>query len=119
MRLNPHHPARFWSHLGKAHFTARQYGEAIEAFMHLSAMDHVQHAFVAACYGWLGDDIAASAHMRQVNALAPEFGIEPFLATLHYTQESDTQHIRDGLIKAGAGEFVSTASDVEKRKNLG
>ena len=36
MRLNPHHPERFWSHLGKAHFAARQYGEAIEAFMHLS-----------------------------------------------------------------------------------
>ncbi|GAA3075251.1 adenylate/guanylate cyclase domain-containing protein [Rhizobium viscosum] len=119
MRLNPHHPARFWSHLGKAHFTARQYGEAIEAFMHLSAMDHVQHAFVAACYGCLGDDIAASAHMKQVKALAPDFGIEPFLATLHYTQESDTQHIREGLIKAGAGEIVSTANDLEKRRNLG
>lgn len=54
MQLNPHHPERFWSHLGKAHFAARQYGEAIEAFMHLSVLDHVQHAFVAACYGWLG-----------------------------------------------------------------
>ena len=39
MRLNPHHPERFWSHLGKAHFAARHYGEAIEAFMHLVAMD--------------------------------------------------------------------------------
>ena len=45
MRLNPHHPERFWSHLGKAHFTARQYGEAIEAFMHLSTTDYVHHAF--------------------------------------------------------------------------
>ena len=59
MRLNPHHPERFWSHLGKAHFSARQYPEAIEAFMHLSAMDHLQHAFVAAAYGWLGDNTAA------------------------------------------------------------
>ncbi|MFQ5565370.1 MAG: adenylate/guanylate cyclase domain-containing protein [Paracoccaceae bacterium] len=40
MKLNPHFPERFWSHLGKAHFAARQYAEAIEAFMHLSATDH-------------------------------------------------------------------------------
>lgn len=103
MRLNPHHPERFWSHLGKAHFAARQYGEAIEAFMHLSAMDEVQHAFAAACYGWLGDTIAANAHMEKVRALAPQFSIEGFLGTLHYAQESDTEHMREGLVKAGAG----------------
>jgi adenylate cyclase len=100
MRLNPHHPERFWSHLGKAHFAARQYGEAIEAFMHLSVMDHVQHAFVAACYGWLGDEIAATAHLEKVRALAPDFDIDSFLATMHYAQESDFQHLREGLATA-------------------
>ncbi|PST17234.1 tetratricopeptide repeat protein [Mesorhizobium plurifarium] len=102
MQLNPHHPERFWSHLGKAHFAAGQYGEAIEAFMHLSVLDHVQHAFVAACYGWLGDDIAAHAHMEKVRALAPDFDLDAFLATQHYAQESDLQHLCDGLVKAGA-----------------
>ncbi|SEI21821.1 adenylate cyclase [Rhizobium tibeticum] len=111
MRLNPHHPERFWSHLGKAYFAARQYGEAIEAFMHLSVMDHVQHAFVAACYGWLGDDVAGSAHLKKVRALAPDFGLESFLATLHYAQESDMQHIRDGLVKAGADDGLP-ANDI-------
>ncbi|MBP2233598.1 adenylate cyclase [Sinorhizobium kostiense] len=100
MRLNPHHPERFWSHLGKAHFAARQYGEAVEAFMHLSVMDHVQHAFVAACYGWLGDEIAARAHLEKVRALAPDVDVDSFLATLHYAQESDFQHLREGLAKA-------------------
>ncbi|WP_151613393.1 adenylate/guanylate cyclase domain-containing protein [Sinorhizobium alkalisoli] len=103
MRLNPHHPERFWSHLGKAHFAARQYGEAVEAFMHLSAMDHLQHAFLAACYGWLGDDIAAQAHLEKVTALAPEFEIDSFLSTLHYAQESDFEHLREGLVKAARG----------------
>lgn len=110
MRLNPHHPERFWSHLGKAHFAARQYGEAIEAFMHLSAMDHVQHAFIAACYGWLGDRIAASAHLDKLRAIAPDFGMDAFLATLHYVQESDLQHVRDGLIKAGLSDVPPAAS---------
>lgn len=101
MQLNPHHPERFWSHLGKAHFAARQYGEAIEAFMHLSTMDSVQHAFAAACYGWLGDEIAAAAHLGKIRTLEPQFDLDSFIATLHYAQESDVQHIREGLLKAG------------------
>ncbi|RWO96306.1 MAG: adenylate/guanylate cyclase domain-containing protein [Mesorhizobium sp.] len=101
MQLNPHHPERFWSHLGKAHFAARQYGEAIEAFMHLSTMDSVQHAFAAACYGWLGDEIAAAAHLGKIRTLDPQFELDSFIATLHYAQESDVQHVREGLLKAG------------------
>ncbi|TIL19876.1 MAG: adenylate/guanylate cyclase domain-containing protein [Mesorhizobium sp.] len=101
MQLNPHHPERFWSHLGKAHFAARQYGEAIEAFMHLSTMDSVQHAFAAACYGWLGDEIAAAAHLGKIRTLDPQFDLDSFIATLHYAQESDAQHVREGLLKAG------------------
>ncbi|MGO4843057.1 adenylate/guanylate cyclase domain-containing protein, partial [Rhizobiaceae sp. 2RAB30] len=83
MRLNPHHPERFWSHLGKAHFAARQYGDAIEAFMHLSAMDSVQHAFIAAAYAWLGDGTAAAAHLDLIKGQDPDFGLEQVLATLH------------------------------------
>lgn len=101
MQLNPHHPERFWSHLGKAHFAARQHGEAIEAFMHLSTMDSVQHAFAAACYGWLGDEIAAAAHLGKIRTLDPQFDLDSFIATLHYAQESDVQHVREGLLKAG------------------
>lgn len=101
MQLNPHHPERFWSHLGKAHFAARQYGEAIEAFMHLSTMDSVQHAFAAACYGWLGDEIAAAAHLGKIKTLDPQFDLDSFIATLHYAHKSDVQHVREGLLKAG------------------
>ncbi|RWP63851.1 adenylate/guanylate cyclase domain-containing protein [Mesorhizobium sp.] len=105
MQLNPHHPERFWSHLGKAHFAARQYGEAIEAFMHLSTMDSVQHAFAAACYGWLGDEIAAAAHLRKIKTLDPQFDLDSFIATLHYAQKSDVQHVREGLLKAGIAQL--------------
>ena len=38
MRLNPYHPERFWSHLGRAYFGARRYAEAIEAFKHITAL---------------------------------------------------------------------------------
>lgn len=101
MRLNPHHPERFWSHLGKAHFTARQYAEAIEAFMRLSATDQIHHAFLAASYGWLGDKTAASAHVDRIYEIDPEFDLETYLATLHYNDDADLQHHRDGLLAAG------------------
>jgi adenylate cyclase len=100
MRLNPHHPERFWSHLGKAHFNARQYGEAIDAFMRLSKLDLMQHAFVAACHGWLGDRTAGAAHAAQMLDTDPEFGLTKFLATMHYAKKTDLEHLRDGLLKA-------------------
>ncbi len=101
MRLNPHHPERFWSHLGKAHFTARQYHEAISAFMRISTPDFSHHAFLAAAYAWLGDRTAAGAHAAQVRALAPEFTLPDYLATLHYCREADLAHLREGLEGAG------------------
>ncbi len=103
MRLNPHHPERFWSHLGKAHFTGRQYAEAIEAFMHLSATDHTHHAFLAASYAWLGDATAAKAHADRTRELDPAFSIDTFLSTLHYHEPDDLEHCREGLVKAGLG----------------
>ena len=103
MRLNPHHPERFWSHLGKAHFTGRQYAEAIEAFMHLSATDHTHHAFLAASYAWLGDATAAKAHADRTRELDPAFSIDTFLSTLHYHEAADLEHCREGLVKAGLG----------------
>ncbi len=104
MRLNPHHPERFWSHLGKAHFAAREYSEAVEAFMHLSKMDASQHAFVAAAYGWLGDRTAAAAHFARIGKLDPEFTIEKLIATLHYANDVDLQHLVDGLKPAEAAQ---------------
>ena len=101
MKLNPHHPERFWSHLGRAQFTARQYAEAVESFMHISKMDVPQHAFVAASYGWLGDRTAAEAHVARIRALDPAFDLETFLGTMHYAEEADLAHLRDGLVKAG------------------
>jgi adenylate cyclase len=103
MRLNPHHPERFWSHLGKAHFTAHQYAEAIEAFMRLSATDHTHHAFLAASYAWLGDTTAAAAHFTRIHLLDPEFDLDTHLATLHYKDNADLLHHREGLLKAGFG----------------
>jgi adenylate cyclase len=101
MQLNPYHPERYWNHLGRAYYMARRYPEAAEAFARISAPDHSHHAFMAAAFAQMGDATAASAHVREVLERVPKFSIEPYLATLHYKRESDREHHREGLLKAG------------------
>jgi len=101
MRLNPYHPERYWNHLGRAHFVARDYAEAIAAFSRITAPDHTHHAFLAGAAAQLGDGTAAGAHAREVLTLQPAFSIENYLGTLHYKRASDRQHHREALLKAG------------------
>jgi adenylate cyclase len=100
MRLNPYHPERFWSHLGRAYFVAQRYGEAIKAFQRISRADHSHLAFLAACHAQLGDTAAATGAAREVLQRAPDFSIERFIATQHYKHEKDREHHRAALVKA-------------------
>jgi adenylate cyclase len=101
MRLNPYHPERFWSHLGRAQYTARIYTDAIQSFSKLTAPDHTHHAFLAASSAQLGNRTAAAAHAREVLQRQPTFTIQSYLGTLHFQQPSDNEHLREGLVKAG------------------
>jgi adenylate cyclase len=101
MRLNPYHPERYWSHLGRAYFVARRYAEAIDAFAHISRPDHTHHAFMAAASAQMGDDAAAAAHAEEVLSRQPDFSVDGYLATLHYKDQDDRAHHRAGLVKAG------------------
>jgi len=101
MRLNPYHPERFWNHLGRAYFVARRYAEAVESFKRITVVDFTHHAFLAACFAQLGEAAAASAHAREVLARVPPFSVDAYLKTLHYRKESDRDHHRESLLKAG------------------
>lgn len=101
MRLNPHHPERFWNHLGRAYFVARQYPEAIEAFRHISKPDQFHHAFLAAAAAMAGDAAGAEQHRIQTLALDARFSIDAYLGTLHYKRPDDAEHHREALVRAG------------------
>ncbi|MGI9367556.1 MAG: adenylate/guanylate cyclase domain-containing protein, partial [Ruegeria sp.] len=101
MKLNPHHPARFWSHLGKAHFCAKQYEQAVDDFAHLPTMDVTQNVFVAACHGWLGNVADAKRHIDAILAAQPDFKLDDVVSTLHYANDDDLQHFVEGAKKAG------------------
>ena len=101
MRLNPYHPERYWSHLGRAYFVAQRYPEAVEAFARISRPDHTHHAFMASACAQIGDDTGAAAHAEEVLSRQPDFAVDAYLATLHYKRESDRAHHREALLKAG------------------
>ena len=111
MRLNPHHPERFWNHLGRALFVARRYAEAFEAFSRITKPDYTHHAFRAAALAQLGDATGAQAHAAEVRKREPGFTVESYLATLHYRHEADREHHRQALLHSGLpDERTSTAA---------
>jgi adenylate cyclase len=102
MRLNPFHPERFWSHLARAQFVARRYDDALQSMQHVTAPNRLHLANIAACHALKGDQAAADTLVRQVLAQNPGFSVgKEVLPTLHYKKESDLEHHREGLLKAG------------------
>jgi adenylate cyclase len=101
MRLNPYHPERFWSHLGRACYCAEKYAEAAEAFSRITRPDHTHHAFLAATFAQMGNAVAAAAHATEVLQREPKFSAAAYLATQHYKRDVDRDRHEAGLLKAG------------------
>jgi adenylate cyclase len=101
MRLNPYHPERFWSHLGRACYCAEKYAEAAEAFSRITRPDHTHHAFLAATFAQMGNAVAAAAHAAKTLEREPKFTVAVYLATQHYQREVDRKRHEAGLLKAG------------------
>src|SRR5947209_4124471 len=101
MRLNPYHPERFWSHLGRACYCAEKYADAAEAFSRIILPDHTHHAFLAATFTQMGNAVAASAHAAEVVKREPKFSVAGYLATQHYKREVDRKRHEAGLLRAG------------------
>lgn len=101
MRLNPFHPVRFWSHLGRAYFVARRYAEAVDALRRLTTPDTRQLALLAACAANLGQKSEMAAHAAAIMARDPNFTVGGLLATLHFRRAEDVEHYRAALLAAG------------------
>jgi adenylate cyclase len=101
MRLNPYHPERFWSHLGRAYFIARRYSDAIGAFRRITAPDQFHFAFMAAIEAKLNNLAAASQYVREVLARDAGFSSSAYINTLHYQRPEDQEHHLEALIAAG------------------
>jgi adenylate cyclase len=101
MRLNPYHPERFWSHLGRACYCAEKYAESAEAFSRITRPDHTHHAFLAASFAQMGNAVAAAAHAAEVLKREPKFSVAVYLATQHYKRDVDRKRHEAGLLLGG------------------
>ncbi len=101
MSLNPFHPPRFWSHLGRAHFVNRDYESAREAFRKNTLTDPATSALMAACAAYLGDSACMARYAAETLQLVPGFSSNEHVKGLLYQHENDADHHREGLIKAG------------------
>lgn len=101
MRLNPYHPERFWTHLGRALYVAGRYAEALRAYEHVAACDFALKANLAACHAELGQAEEARALAAETLALKPDFSSDGYVQTLPYKEESDRARHLASLVKAG------------------
>ncbi|MCP5086345.1 MAG: adenylate/guanylate cyclase domain-containing protein [Rhodobacteraceae bacterium] len=104
MRLNPYHPERFWSHLGRAHFAARQYEEAREAYRHVGTRNHFTFVSMAACGIRLGDKKCAGEFIGAALKLVPDFNRSMYATSLQFKNRSDLDHLMDSVAEAGLPE---------------
>ncbi len=104
MRLNPYHPERFWSHLARAYFVTRRYGEAVEALHRIATLDVNQRALLVAAHAQLGEGDAARTHAASLLECGPGFGIAGHMACQYFKVDSDREHYQEGLRKAGLPE---------------
>lgn len=101
MQLNPFHPARYWGHLGRAHFTARHYDDAVAALSYLTDPSAEQLALLCAAQAGRGDSEAAQSSASRVLVLSPDFTARNYLQMQHYKNRSDLEHLRENLLRAG------------------
>jgi adenylate cyclase len=104
LRLDPYGAEGRAHLLGQAFHSARRYPEAIKAFNRITLLQHKHHAFLAACYAQIGNDEEAKAHAAEVLRMKPDFSVASYLESLPYKNQTDRQHYRDGLLKAGLPE---------------
>jgi adenylate cyclase len=99
-------PTWYWPCVGIAHFVTRQYPEAISA-LSVNRSRHTKawvQAYVAACYGLTDEIDRAKYHAAEVLRLMPEFSIARFVSKESFRLSSDSDHLIQGLHKAGLPE---------------
>jgi adenylate cyclase len=101
MLLDPSEAEKRVKHLGKAHYVAQRYQEAIDAFKRCPHLGHVEHAYLAACFAALSNSAEAEKETAHVLESNPNFTIEAALERSPYALDSDREHQRETMLKAG------------------
>jgi TolB-like protein/Tfp pilus assembly protein PilF len=103
MQLNPYHPPRYWTHLGRTLFHLDRCEEALGAFEHLPRPRKDDLAYRVAASARIGDALALQRNLAALREAIPAFEPSAFATSLPYEQERDRQTVLDALLAAGLG----------------
>lgn len=99
--VDPYLPDDRLTNLGFSQFVARHYEDALRTFNKISSLTVKHHAYLAACYGQLGDMVNAQRQAAEVRRLSPTFSADDFVKQVGYQNDLDRQHHAEALRKAG------------------
>ena len=98
-------PRAFLEPSGRAQYTARQYCDAIEALSRLTRPDSRSTRSSRPRYAQMGEAEHATAHAAGgACGRSRRFRSSACLSTLHYRLDTNRNHLREGLLKAGLPE---------------
>jgi adenylate cyclase len=104
IRHDPFPPLTSFHWLGRAYFMTGQYNDAILTFKKLLDVNPnylPAHAFLAASYSSLGREAEATAAVKEVLRVNPEFSLESYAKILPYKYEADIERYIAALRMAG------------------
>ena len=101
MRLDPNLPEDYYRNLGLVLHEARRCAEAVDALKRMREPQLPQRAHLASCYGWMGADEEARAEAAKILEDLPKFSATRHVNGLPFKNETDREHHRQGLLKAG------------------
>jgi len=100
MQLNPYHPPRYWTHLGRTLFHLARFEEALSAFEQIPRPRNDDLAYRVAASVRIGDADALNNSLSALREANPAFGPSAFVASLPYEPEQDRKALLDALLDA-------------------
>jgi adenylate cyclase len=101
MRLNPYHPPRYWTHLGRLLFHLERFEEALDALDNIPRPRNDDLAYRVAASARGGDALALQRNVAALREAIPGFEPSAFAASLPYEREEDRKNVLDALAAAG------------------
>ncbi len=99
--LDPCNPENYYANLGITLHAAGRYQEAIDVFKRVPAPKVRECAYRASCHSHLDQHSEATEQIERLLEMEPESSLRSFSATLMYKQDSDREHVLEGVRKAG------------------
>jgi adenylate cyclase len=104
MRLDPFQNATRLAFMGNAYYMLRRYAEAVPPLRECATRMpnlRISHLWLAAAHAQMGQLAEARAEAAEVLRIEPNFAIDRWKCTAVYKDPRDTEHLLDGLRKAG------------------